>query len=45
MRDFKDSMGFMSGMEKILKHNITYINNSLTKLVSVILRTWRVAGL
>ena len=31
-RDFKGSMAFLSGMEKILQKKITYINNSLVSL-------------
>ena len=31
-KDFKGSMSFKTGMEKILQHNITYINNSLVSL-------------
>jgi hypothetical protein len=32
MKDFKGSMGFDTGMDKILQHNITGINNSLVSL-------------
>ncbi|MDH4241266.1 MAG: HAP2/GCS1 family protein [Phycisphaerae bacterium] len=32
MKDFKDSMDFRQGMPRTLKHNITYINNSLVTL-------------
>ncbi|MBW8041332.1 MAG: hypothetical protein FVQ85_15205 [Planctomycetes bacterium] len=32
MKDFKDSMQFVAGMPKTLKHKINYINNSLVTL-------------